>query len=103
MRDGDLPRRAGARVALIEKRPDPTAFKRVCGHFIQSSAMPTLQRLGLLQAIEGAGGLRSRVRLWTRWGWIEPDEETLPSSINLRREFSTRSCARRPRRRLGWI
>jgi menaquinone-9 beta-reductase len=78
--------RAGARVALIEKRPDPTAFKRVCGHFIQSSAMATLQRLGLLQAIEDAGGLHSRVRLWTRWGWIEPDEDTLPSSINLRRE-----------------
>ncbi len=78
--------RTGARVALIEKRPDPTAFKRVCGHFIQSSALPTLQRLGLLQAIEDAGGLHSRVRLWTRWGWIEPDEDTLPSSINLRRE-----------------
>jgi 2-polyprenyl-6-methoxyphenol hydroxylase-like FAD-dependent oxidoreductase len=78
--------RAGASVALIEKRPDPEAFKRVCGHFIQSSAMATLQRLGLLQAIEDAGGLRSRVRIWTRWGWIEPDGETLPSSINLRRE-----------------
>ncbi|HEY7829383.1 MAG TPA: NAD(P)/FAD-dependent oxidoreductase [Solirubrobacteraceae bacterium] len=78
--------RAGARVALVEKRPDPAAFKRICGHFIQSSAMATLQRLGLLQAIEEAGGLRSRVRIWTRWGWIEPDTETLPSSINLRRE-----------------
>jgi 2-polyprenyl-6-methoxyphenol hydroxylase-like FAD-dependent oxidoreductase len=78
--------RAGARVALIEKRPDPAAFKRICGHFIQSSALVTLQRLGLLQKIEDAGGLRSRVRLWTRWGWIEPDEVTLPSSINLRRE-----------------
>jgi 2-polyprenyl-6-methoxyphenol hydroxylase-like FAD-dependent oxidoreductase len=78
--------RAGARVALIEKRPDPTAFKRICGHYIQSSAMATLQRLGLLQAIEDAGGLHSRVRFWTRWGWIEPDEDTLPSSINLRRE-----------------
>jgi menaquinone-9 beta-reductase len=77
--------RAGARVALVEKRPDPAAFKRVCGHFIQSSAMATLGRLGLLQAIEDAGGLHSRVRLWTRWGWIEPDDR-LPSSINLRRE-----------------
>jgi 2-polyprenyl-6-methoxyphenol hydroxylase-like FAD-dependent oxidoreductase len=78
--------RAGARVALIEKRSDPAAFKRVCGHFIQSSATATLQRLGLLQAIEDAGGLHSRVRLWTRWGWIEPDEDSLPSSLNLRRE-----------------
>jgi 2-polyprenyl-6-methoxyphenol hydroxylase-like FAD-dependent oxidoreductase len=79
--------RAGARVALIEKRPDPAAFKRVCGHFIQSSALASIERLGLLPAIEDAGGLRSRVRLWTRWGWIEPAEDTLPSSINLRREL----------------
>jgi menaquinone-9 beta-reductase len=78
--------RAGARVALIEKRPDPAAFKRVCGHFIQSSAVSTLQRLGLVEAMEGAGAVRSRVRLWTRWGWIEPAEDTLPSSLNLRRE-----------------
>jgi flavin-dependent dehydrogenase len=77
---------AGQRVVLIEKRPDPAAFKRVCGHFIQSSAVGTLQRLGLLRAIEDAGGLRSRVRMWTRWGWIEPTEGALPSSVNLRRE-----------------
>ncbi len=36
--------RAGHRVALVEKRPDPAAFKRVCGHFIQSSAVPALER-----------------------------------------------------------
>ena len=29
--------RAGARVALVEKQPDPKAFKRICTHFIQSS------------------------------------------------------------------
>ncbi len=79
--------RAGARVTLIEKRPDPAAYKRVCGHYIQSSAVSTLQRLGLLGAIEAAGGLRSRVRIWTRWGWIEPNEGALPSSVNLRREL----------------
>ncbi len=80
--------RAGARVALIEKRPDPAAYKRVCGHFIQSSAVGTLQRLGLLGAMEEAGALRTRVRLWTRWGWIEPaPDSALPSSVNLRREL----------------
>ncbi len=79
--------RAGAHVALIEKRPDPMAFKRVCGHFIQSSAVATLQRLGLLQRIEDAGGVRSRIRLWTRWGWIEPAAGAAVSSgVNLRRE-----------------
>jgi flavin-dependent dehydrogenase len=75
--------RAGARVALIEKRPDPAAFKRVCGHFIQSSAIATLQRLGLLQAIEDAGGLHSRVRspngsIWMtdpQWGAAFPTDD----------------------------
>ncbi|MGC2372872.1 MAG: FAD-dependent monooxygenase [Solirubrobacteraceae bacterium] len=47
--------RAGARVALVEQRPDTAAFKRICSHFIQSSAVPTLERLGLLGAIEEAG------------------------------------------------
>src|SRR3954452_18733868 len=42
--------RAGARVALIEKRPDPQAYKRVCSHFIQASAVPTIERIGLYSA-----------------------------------------------------
>ena len=63
--------REGAQVALVERRPDPDAFKRVCGHFIQSSAVPTLERLGLLEAMEAAGAVRSRLRMWTRWGTIE--------------------------------
>lgn len=80
-------RRAGARVAVVEKRPDPAAFKRMCSHFIQSSAVPTLERLGLLEPIVEAGGVRTRVRLWTRFGWIEPSGESeLPSSVNIRRE-----------------
>ncbi len=80
--------RAGARVALIDKRPDPAAFKRVCGHFIQSSAVATIQRLGLLEPMEAAGAVRSRIRLWTRWGWIESNPDSpVPSAINLRREL----------------
>lgn len=80
--------RAGAHVALVEKQPDANAFKRICSHFIQSSAVPTLERLGLLGAIEGAGGLRGHARIWTRWGWIEPSAESVvPSGVNLRREL----------------
>jgi menaquinone-9 beta-reductase len=80
--------RAGARVALVEQRPDAAAFKRVCSHFIQSSAVPTLKRLGLLGAIEEAGGLRAHARIWTRWGWIEPcAESVVPSGVNLRRKL----------------
>jgi 2-polyprenyl-6-methoxyphenol hydroxylase-like FAD-dependent oxidoreductase len=78
---------AGARVALVEKSPDPNSFKRICTHFIQSSAVPTIERLGLLEPMMRAGALRSRARLWTRWGWIEPPgKSTVPSGINLRRE-----------------
>jgi menaquinone-9 beta-reductase len=78
--------RSGARVALVEKRPDAAAFKRVCGHYIQPSGVPTLERLGLLQPILDAGGLRSRVRIWTRWGWIEPPQSPSTYAVNLRRE-----------------
>src|SRR4051812_29945752 len=63
--------RGGARVALVERSPDPQAFKRICGHFIQSSAVPALERIGLLDAMEAAGAVRSRLRIWTRWGVIE--------------------------------
>ncbi len=79
--------RAGARVALIEQRPDPAAFKRICTHYVQSSAVPTLERLGLLERMMQAGALRGRPRLWTRWGWIEPPaRSSVPSGVNLRRE-----------------
>jgi 2-polyprenyl-6-methoxyphenol hydroxylase-like FAD-dependent oxidoreductase len=79
--------RAGARVALIEKQPDPAAYKRLCSHFIQASAVPTLERLGLMEAILAAGGQRARGLLWTRWGWIEPTEEPTAYGVNLRREL----------------
>jgi menaquinone-9 beta-reductase len=79
--------RAGARVALIEQRPDASAFKRICSHYIQSSAVPTLERVGLLEPMMQAGALRSRPRMWTRWGWIVPPaNSSVPSGVNLRRE-----------------
>jgi 2-polyprenyl-6-methoxyphenol hydroxylase-like FAD-dependent oxidoreductase len=80
--------RDGARVALIEQRPDADAYKKICSHYIQSSAVATLERLGLLDPMIAAGAVRSRVRLNTPWGWIEPsDESSVPSGVNLRREI----------------
>jgi 2-polyprenyl-6-methoxyphenol hydroxylase-like FAD-dependent oxidoreductase len=79
--------RAGARVALVEKQPDPQAYKRICSHFLQSSAVPTLERLELLDKIEAVGGQRPYFRAWTRWGWIEPPRERSVASVNLRREL----------------
>lgn len=79
--------RAGLRVALVEKSPDPNAFKRICTHFIQSSAVPTLQRLGVLEELERMGALRSRARIWSRWGWImPPPHPEVPAGVNIRRE-----------------
>jgi 2-polyprenyl-6-methoxyphenol hydroxylase-like FAD-dependent oxidoreductase len=79
--------RAGARVALVEKQPDPRAFKRLCSHLIQASGVPALERLGLLEPIEAAGGIRPRMRIWTRWGWIEAPPGRGGTGVNLRREL----------------
>ena len=79
--------RAGARVALVEKQPDPEAFKRICSHFIQASGVPTIERLGLLEPIDAAGGVRSRIHAWTEWGWIEAAARARRArGLNLRRE-----------------
>jgi 2-polyprenyl-6-methoxyphenol hydroxylase-like FAD-dependent oxidoreductase len=78
--------REGLRVALVEKQPDPEAFKRVCSHFIQASGVPTVERLGLLDPILAGGGVRSRIRAWTEWGWMKPPPEDASLGLNLRRE-----------------
>jgi menaquinone-9 beta-reductase len=79
--------RAGARVALVEQRPEATAYKKICSHYIQSSAVATLKRLGLLEPMLQAGAVRSRVRIHGPWGWIEPPvRSSVPSGVNLRRE-----------------
>jgi menaquinone-9 beta-reductase len=78
--------REGLRVALVEKQPDPDAFKRVCSHFIQASAVPTIERLDLLDPIVAAGGVRSRIQAWTEWGWLKPPPEEASFGVNLRRE-----------------
>src|SRR5919201_2261762 len=70
--------RAGARVALIERDSDPAGYKKLCTHYIQASATPTLERLGLARAIEDAGGVRNDAEIFTRWGWIvAPSEQTI--------------------------
>ncbi len=78
--------RAGARVALVEKQPDPQAFKRICSHYIQASGVPPIERLGLLEPALAAGGQRSGLRIWTNWGWIVPPRDPRSSGLNLRRE-----------------
>src|SRR5579884_1383033 len=64
--------RAGARVAVLDQRPDPSAYKTICTHFIQASATPTIERLGLAERIEAAGGVRNSADLWSEFGWVRP-------------------------------
>jgi menaquinone-9 beta-reductase len=62
---------AGARVALVERRPDPAAYKVLCTHAIQSSASPTIERLGLATLLEARGAVRTHPEVWTpHGGWI---------------------------------
>jgi menaquinone-9 beta-reductase len=80
--------RQGARVALVEKRSDPAAYKVLCTHFIQPCGQPILAKLGLIEELEAAGAVRNSVRYSTRWGWILPgtDGQSLPYGYNVRRE-----------------
>lgn len=78
--------RSGLRVAVVEKQPDPQAFKRICSHFIQAGSVPSIERLGLLERIEAAGAMRPQAHMWTRWGWVEAPAERAGRGINLRRE-----------------
>jgi 2-polyprenyl-6-methoxyphenol hydroxylase-like FAD-dependent oxidoreductase len=62
---------AGAKVALIERRPDAGAYKVVCTHQILSSAVPTIERLGLASLIEARGAVRTHAEAWSPYGgWM---------------------------------
>ncbi|MFE3182456.1 NAD(P)/FAD-dependent oxidoreductase [Streptomyces violascens] len=81
--------RRGARVALLERRADPEAYKALCTHSITANAYPVLDELGLVPALEKAGAVRNTARWYTRWGWIEPKPAPmgpeLPYAYNVRR------------------
>ncbi|MGW4159505.1 FAD-dependent monooxygenase [Streptomyces sp. NPDC004788] len=81
--------RRGVRVALLERRSDPEAYKVLCTHSLTANAYPVLDELGLVPALEKAGAVRNEARWWTRWGWIEPHAAKagpeLPYAYNVRR------------------
>ena len=82
--------RQGARVALLERSPNEDAYKVICTHAIMPCATGTLRRLGLVEQIEAAGGLRNAADIWTRRGWVRPRPaagvKELPYGYNIRRE-----------------
>jgi 2-polyprenyl-6-methoxyphenol hydroxylase-like FAD-dependent oxidoreductase len=62
---------AGLRVALIERRPDPAAYKVTCTHAILSSAAPTMERVGIAPLIEARGAVRTHPAAWSPYGgWM---------------------------------
>ena len=74
----------GARVAVVEKRPELDAHKVICTHNIQAGAVPAMERLGIGPAIRNAGAVSAQTDIWTRYGWIRPPDRGL-RSLNLRR------------------
>ncbi|MFB7371915.1 NAD(P)/FAD-dependent oxidoreductase [Streptomyces sp. NPDC056222] len=81
--------RRGVRVALLERRSDPDAYKVLCTHSLTANAYPVLDELGLVPALEKAGAVRNEARWYTRWGWIAPRAAPggpeLPYAYNVRR------------------
>jgi menaquinone-9 beta-reductase len=79
--------RKGLRVALVEARAHPDAYKTLCTHFIQPCATPAIQRLGVAEELEAAGALRNSLEMWNRWGWIRrPEGDEAAYGYSIRRE-----------------
>jgi menaquinone-9 beta-reductase len=66
----------GARVALIERRHDPAAYKVTCTHAVLSPATRTIERLGLAPLLVERGALRPGAEVWSpHGGWFGlPDD-----------------------------
>jgi flavin-dependent dehydrogenase len=60
--------RRGARVALIERRPDLAAYKVTCTHAILPAGTPTIERLGLTPKLAERGVPRTWAEFWTPYG-----------------------------------
>ncbi|MFL5913765.1 MAG: NAD(P)/FAD-dependent oxidoreductase [Gaiellaceae bacterium] len=83
--------RRGARVALIEKSPSMDHYKVVCTHFIQPTALPVIERLGLRRPLEEAGAVFGTLDVYTHGRWIRfPTPDELPEdegpSVSVRRQ-----------------
>src|SRR5438477_10935282 len=76
--------RHGLKVALLEKNADPSHYKKLCTHFLQPAALPTLRKLGADKMIDAAGGVRNDLEAWTQWAWIRADGDAPPGGYNVR-------------------
>lgn len=101
--------RAGASVLLVDQRPEIDAFKTVCGHYIQASALPTMRRLDIYEPMMAAGAVHSPAVVRWSGDTIGPvSAEKAEASINLPRKkldpLIRRLAAETPgvEPRLGW-
>src|SRR5688500_7296970 len=77
---------AGLRVALIERRPDPAAYKVTCTHAILSSAVPTMERVGIAPLIDARGAIRTHPAAWSPYGgWMRLPTD-VPAGYGVTRE-----------------
>lgn len=67
--------RRGARVVVLEKATGQDHYKVICSHYIQPSAVPTLERLGVLDELVERGATRNGHDMWSRFGWIRYPRE----------------------------
>jgi flavin-dependent dehydrogenase len=78
--------RNGARVALIERDPDPAAYKKSA----RISFHPDYQAAWFRGCNRSGSGIGNDVEVFTRWGWIVPPPRrntTRPAyGYNIRRE-----------------
>ena len=82
--------RHGLRVLLVDRVQDPAAYKKQCTHSIVPSAVPVLERLGVIGALEQAGARAAHIQLWTAaGGWLRfglDQPGTRDHGYNIRRE-----------------
>jgi flavin-dependent dehydrogenase len=91
----------GACVALVEKRPDLDAYKTVCTHYIQPSATPTIEKLGLPSLIEERGAVRNPIDFSSPYGgWIRSRGDRT-YGYNITRRLARSVAAPHDRRDLG--
>lgn len=81
--------REGVRVALLEAHRDPATYKRLCTHFVQSSATPVIDKLGIAAELDSRGAVHNGGHFWTSYGWVREDDAPTgcpPFGYSLRRQ-----------------
>ncbi|EBA1655677.1 NAD(P)/FAD-dependent oxidoreductase [Salmonella enterica subsp. enterica] len=84
-----LLRQMGLRVRVMEKVASPSAYKKLCTHFIQPSAVPVLSRLNMDYLTSAENSVRTRATFITPVGIIDPEgfygDDCTRSALNLER------------------